>query len=145
MGRDPLRTRLTANPSSRQDFERIVNTPTRGIGDKTTELLREVGESANLEGAILVPLSWLREESRGDAFGKRLAEKLPAKKTLYLHCRSGKRVLITAETGRALNVLKEKLPAEIQPLCVSVLGQGGDGQGGAQESLQGTCGERGPF
>ncbi len=39
---------------------------------------------------------------------------------------SGKRVLITAETGRALNVLKEKLPEEMRPLCVSLLGQGGD-------------------
>ena len=38
----------------------------------------------------------------------------------------GKRVLITAETGRALRVLKLKLPSEIQPLCVSLLGHGGD-------------------
>ena len=38
----------------------------------------------------------------------------------------GKRVLITAETGRALQVLKRKLPNEIQPLCVSLLGHGGD-------------------
>ena len=39
---------------------------------------------------------------------------------------TGKRVLITAETGHALRVLKDKLPKEIQPLCVSLLGQGGD-------------------
>ncbi len=39
---------------------------------------------------------------------------------------TGKRVLITAETSRALMVLKDKLPEEIQPLCVSLLGQGGD-------------------
>lgn len=39
---------------------------------------------------------------------------------------TGKRVLITAETGRALKVLKNMLPAEIRPLCVSLLGQGGD-------------------
>lgn len=38
----------------------------------------------------------------------------------------GKRVLITAETGRALQVLKRKVPSEIQPLCVSLLGHGGD-------------------
>ena len=38
---------------------------------------------------------------------------------------TGKRVLITAETGRALQVLKDKLPKGIQPLCVSLLGQGG--------------------
>ena len=34
---------------------------------------------------------------------------------------SGKRVLITAEAGRALKVLKEKLPEDVQPLCVSLL------------------------
>jgi very-short-patch-repair endonuclease len=39
---------------------------------------------------------------------------------------SGKRVLITAENGRALTVLKEKLPEEMRPLCVSLLGQGGE-------------------
>jgi AAA domain len=39
---------------------------------------------------------------------------------------SGKRVLITAETGRALKVLKNKLPEDMRPLCVSLLGQGGD-------------------
>jgi very-short-patch-repair endonuclease len=39
---------------------------------------------------------------------------------------SGKRVLITAENGRALNVLKDKLPEDMRPLCVSLLGQGGD-------------------
>lgn len=39
---------------------------------------------------------------------------------------TGKRVLITAETARALRVLKKKLPPELQPLCVSLLGQGGD-------------------
>jgi very-short-patch-repair endonuclease len=39
---------------------------------------------------------------------------------------TGKRVLITAETARALQVLKNKLPPSIQPLCVSLLGQGGD-------------------
>jgi very-short-patch-repair endonuclease len=50
---------------------------------------------------------------------------------------TGKRVLITAETGRALNVLKEKLPADIQPLCVSVLGQGGDAFAELNASVQG--------
>jgi AAA domain len=50
---------------------------------------------------------------------------------------TGKRVLITAETGRALKVLKEKLPADIQPLCVSVLGQGGDAFSELNASVQG--------
>ena len=50
---------------------------------------------------------------------------------------SGKRVLITAETGRALKVLKNKLPEEIQPLCVSLLGQGGDSFAELNAAVQG--------
>jgi very-short-patch-repair endonuclease len=46
-------------------------------------------------------------------------------------------VLITAETGRALKVLKEKLPEDIQPLCVSLLGQGGDAFSELNASVQG--------
>ncbi|MEY2195402.1 AAA domain-containing protein [Neobacillus sp. BF23-41] len=34
----------------------------------------------------------------------------------------GKRVLVTSEKERALHVLKNKIPKEIRPLCVSVLG-----------------------
>ena len=50
---------------------------------------------------------------------------------------TGKRILITAETGRALQVLKEKLPEEIQPLCVSLLGQGGDSFAEVNTAVQG--------
>lgn len=50
---------------------------------------------------------------------------------------TGKRVLITAETGRALQVLKDKLPKEIQPLCVSLLGQGGDAFAELNAAVQG--------
>jgi very-short-patch-repair endonuclease len=50
---------------------------------------------------------------------------------------TGKRVLITAETGRALQVLKSKLPEEIQPLCVSLLGQGGDAFAELNTAVQG--------
>jgi len=50
---------------------------------------------------------------------------------------TGKRVLITAETGRALQVLKDKLPEEIQPLCVSLLGQGGDAFAELNMAVQG--------
>lgn len=34
----------------------------------------------------------------------------------------GKRVLVTSQTSRALKVLKEKIPDEIKPLCISILG-----------------------
>ena len=50
---------------------------------------------------------------------------------------TGKRVLITAETGRALQVLKRKLPKEIQPLCVSLLGHGGDAFAEVNTAVQG--------
>lgn len=50
---------------------------------------------------------------------------------------TGKRVLVTAETGRALQVLKGKLPADIQPLCVSLLGQGGDAFSELNSAVQG--------
>ena len=53
-------------------------------------------DEGHLEGALLVPLSWLREESKSDTFGKRLEEKLPARKILYIHCRSGGRARIAA-------------------------------------------------
>src|SRR5262249_13952704 len=49
--------RLTVNPSSRQDFERIVNVPTRKIGDKTLELLRRGAAPLGLEGARMLELS----------------------------------------------------------------------------------------
>lgn len=35
---------------------------------------------------------------------------------------TGKKVLVTSQTTRALKVLNEKLPEEIRPLCVSILG-----------------------
>ncbi|NMD01098.1 MAG: AAA family ATPase [Bacteroidales bacterium] len=39
---------------------------------------------------------------------------------------TNKKVLITAQTKRALNVIKEKLPEEIQPLCINLLGNDQD-------------------
>lgn len=50
---------------------------------------------------------------------------------------TGQRVLITAETSRALHVLKDKLPIEVQPLCVSLLGQGGDSFAELNAAVQG--------
>jgi very-short-patch-repair endonuclease len=50
---------------------------------------------------------------------------------------TGQRVLVTAETARALQVLKDKLPPEIQPLSVSLLGQGGDAFSELNRAVQG--------
>ncbi|RMD05005.1 hypothetical protein D9O40_01265 [Clostridium autoethanogenum] len=35
---------------------------------------------------------------------------------------NGKKILVTSQTSRALKVLTEKIPEEIRPLCISVLG-----------------------
>jgi rhodanese-related sulfurtransferase len=60
--------------------------------------VRERGEwdQGHLEGALLVPLSWLKAESKADKLAEHAAEKLPANKILYLHCRSGGRVIPAA-------------------------------------------------
>lgn len=56
-------------------------------------------DEGHLDGALLVPLSWLREESKSDKFAEKLGEKVP-KKILYIHCRSGKRALTAASMLR---------------------------------------------
>lgn len=53
---------------------------------------------------------------------------------------TGKRVLITAQTPRALDVLRDKLPEEIRPLAVSLLGAGAAEQRSLEESVQGIAG-----
>jgi very-short-patch-repair endonuclease len=49
---------------------------------------------------------------------------------------TGQRVLITAETARALKTVRDKLPEAIRPLCVSLLGQGGDAQDELNAAVQ---------
>lgn len=49
---------------------------------------------------------------------------------------TGQRVLITAQTPRALQVLREKLPAEIRPLCLSVLGNDKAAQDNVEDSVR---------
>lgn len=47
-----------------------------------------------------------------------------------------KRVLITAQTPRALKVLRDKLPEEIKPLCLSLLGNDKTAQDRVEESVR---------
>jgi len=49
--------RLTANPRSRADFERIINVPSRKIGATTLARLRSAAEATGAEGAELLALS----------------------------------------------------------------------------------------
>jgi hypothetical protein len=104
------------------------------------------GTSANL-GEIYFPLPANREQDRiVEAINHRrgvLVQGPPGTGKSHtianLICHllaSGKRVLITAETGRALRVLKDKLPENIQALCVSLLGQGGDAFAELNSSVQ---------
>ena len=49
----------------------------------------------------------------------------------------GKRVLVTSQTPRALKVLKEKIPPEIQALCVTLLGNDQDARQELSDSVGG--------
>lgn len=68
-----------------------------GIAKKEAILVdvREKSEwdDGHLEGALFIPLSWLKEGAKDEQFAARLREKFPEKTILYLHCASGRRVL----------------------------------------------------
>lgn len=49
----------------------------------------------------------------------------------------GQRVLVTAKTPRALQVLHDKLPTEIKPLCISLLGNGTEERESLEKSVAG--------
>ncbi len=77
-----------------------IDTVKATLAKKEAVLLdvREKGEweQGHLEGALLLPLSWLKAEAKGEQFNEHVGEKVPAKKILYLHCRSGGRVIPAA-------------------------------------------------
>ena len=50
---------------------------------------------------------------------------------------TGKRVLVTAKTPRALQVLHDKLPDDIKPLCINLLGSGPEEKESMEESVRG--------
>ncbi|MGF1510012.1 MAG: ATP-dependent helicase [Myxococcota bacterium] len=66
--------RVVANPSSRADFTRIVNTPTRGIGAKTVERLTRAGQSEGLDAseALRLPGAALRSAGISASATKKL-------------------------------------------------------------------------
>lgn len=47
----------------------------------------------------------------------------------------GKSVLVTSHTTKALRVLRDKIPEDLQPLCVSVLGSDGDARTQLESSI----------
>lgn len=48
--------RLVANPASMEDLERIINVPSRKLGDVTVDKLRKAGEAAGVSGANILLL-----------------------------------------------------------------------------------------
>ena len=57
----------------------------------------------------------------------------------------GKRVLITSHTARALQVLRDKLPEELRPLCVSRTDDGVLGQQELEHSIKGILAQHGAY
>lgn len=59
---------------------------------------------------------------------------------------SGKRILVTSHTPRALSVLRDKFPEEMKALCVSVIGDDGTAARKAlEESVSGITNKRNKF
>lgn len=50
---------------------------------------------------------------------------------------TGQRVLVTSKSSRALEVLNDKIPEAIQPLCISMLGSGSDERASLEKSVNG--------
>ncbi len=79
-----------------------------------TALLIDVREQSewdagHLAQAKLVPLSQLRDEESQSGFAENLSKTLSSERTLYLHCRSGGRVLVASPILR-------KLGYDVRPL-----------------------------
>ena len=78
----------------------------KNIADKKALIVdvRELGEwkRGHLKGALLVPLSELREKSEQDDYLKELFKKLPKKKIVYTHCRAGVRALTAGKLLKSL-------------------------------------------
>ncbi|WP_447983227.1 AAA domain-containing protein [Nitrospira sp. Nam74] len=55
---------------------------------------------------------------------------------------TGKRVLVTAQTAQALQVLRDKLPKDLQTLCVSLLGTGNASDKELRRSVNGILARR---
>ena len=55
---------------------------------------------------------------------------------------TGKKILVTAKTPRALQVLQEKLPDEMRPLGISLLGEGLEEKDSLEKSVKGILGKQ---
>jgi len=55
---------------------------------------------------------------------------------------TGQRVLVTAKTPRALQVLHDKLPTDLKPLCLNLIGNGVEEQKSLETSVSGLLAKR---
>jgi superfamily I DNA and/or RNA helicase len=115
--------------------------------DKVKEDIKTKAEWADLGKEILFPLPSNEEQKEvvrrlSEDFGL-VVEGPPgtgkSQTIVNLICHllaHGKRILITSQTGRALRVLSEKIPQEIKPLCISILGDDTKSLRNIDESLR---------
>lgn len=107
---------------------------TTGVHDASYLPLPTNEEQRRILGALKHPIGALVQGPPGTGKSHTIAN-------LVCHLlATGNRVLITAQTPRALDVLREKLPEEIRPLAVSLLGAGAEEQRSLEESVQGIAG-----
>lgn len=107
--KDPKKylVKLAAEPAQRIEHTKDSLEVVKARLTKGTAVLVDVREpfewnDGHLKAATLVPLSDLREAKDDAEFAKKLAKKLPHNKVIYLHCRSGGRVLAATPILRAM-------------------------------------------
>lgn len=107
--KDPKKylVKLAAEPAQRIEHTKDSLVVVKARLTKGTAVFVDVREpfewnDGHLKAATLVPLSNLREAKEDAGFAKKLAEKLPHNKVIYLHCRSGGRVLAATTILRAM-------------------------------------------
>lgn len=66
-------------------------------------------DEGHLEGAVLVPLSQLKERAESTDYAAQLAELVKKDRIVYCHCRAGRRALTAAD-------LLKKLGYDVRPL-----------------------------
>ena len=90
------------------------------VNDAQLQLIRRLEKS----GSVIVqgPPGTGKTHTIGNLIGHLLAQ--------------GKSILVTAQTEKALKVLREKVPKPLQPLCVSMLGSDQDGRLQLESNIQ---------
>ena len=93
------------------------------LAKETNEEQRQIVRRLQTSGAVIVqgPPGTGKTHSIGNIIGHLLAQ--------------GKSILVTAQTAKALRVLRDQVPGVLQPLCVSVLGNDKDAKTQLESSI----------